>query len=52
MTWNSYAERVLLPDSMAFCRIQDDTPSLPVIAFGCAMPTIFQATDRLGHECI
>ena len=48
MTWNSYAERVLLSDGMAFCRTPDDTPSLPVIAFGCAMPTVLQATDRLG----
>jgi threonine dehydrogenase-like Zn-dependent dehydrogenase len=45
---NSYAERVLLSDGMAFCRTPDDTPSLPVIAFGCAMPTVLQATDRLG----
>jgi threonine dehydrogenase-like Zn-dependent dehydrogenase len=48
VTWNSYADMVLLPDGMAFCRIPDDTPSLPVIAFGCAMPTILQAADRLG----
>ncbi len=48
VTWNSYADLALLPAGMSFCRIPDDTPSQAVIAFGCAMPTILQAVDRLG----
>ena len=44
----SYSEYSLLGADMPFYRIPDDTPSEPVIAFGCAMPTMLQALERLG----
>lgn len=44
----SYSEYSWLPAGMPFYRIPDDTPSEAVIAFGCAMPTMLQAIDRLG----
>lgn len=47
-TWGSYADYAWLPDGMAFYRVPEDTPSEAVIAFGCAMPTMLQAFERLG----
>ena len=44
----TYAEYSFLPAGMPFYRIPDDTPSEAVIAFGCAMPTMLQAIERLG----
>lgn len=44
----TYAEYVLLPPGMAFFKIPADTPSEAVIAFGCAMPTMLNAVERLG----
>ncbi len=43
-----YAEFCALPPGMAFYRVPDDTPSEALIAFGCAMPTVLQALERLG----
>jgi threonine dehydrogenase-like Zn-dependent dehydrogenase len=45
---NSYADYAMLSLGGTFYKIPDDTPSEAVIAFGCAMPTILQAFDRLG----
>ena len=47
-TWNTYTDYAWLPSGMCFYKIPDDTPSEPVIAFGCAMPTMIQAFERLG----
>lgn len=47
-TWNTYTDYAWLPAGMVFYRIPDDTPSEAVIAFGCAMPTMIQALERLG----
>ena len=47
-SWNSYATLALLPRGMSFYRIPDGTPSEAVIAFGCALPTVLQAIERLG----
>lgn len=44
----TYAEYALLPDGMAFFAIPADTPPEAVIAFGCAMPTMLNAVERLG----
>jgi 5-exo-hydroxycamphor dehydrogenase len=43
-----YSEYSSLAAGMPFYRIPDDTPSDAVIAFGCAMPTMLQAMERLG----
>ncbi len=43
-----YSEYSSLHAGMPFYRIPDDTPSEAVIAFGCAMPTMLQAMERLG----
>jgi threonine dehydrogenase-like Zn-dependent dehydrogenase len=45
----TYADCALLPAGMPFFRIPPDTPSEAVIAFGCAMPTMLQAMERLGE---
>ncbi|PCH52673.1 MAG: hypothetical protein COC20_02520 [Cellvibrionales bacterium] len=44
----TYSEYSPLSAGMPFYRIPDDTPSEAVIAFGCAMPTMLQAMERLG----
>jgi 5-exo-hydroxycamphor dehydrogenase len=44
----TYAEYAWLPDGMAFFRVPPDTPPEAVIAFGCAMPTMLNAMERLG----
>lgn len=44
----TYSEYVTLAADLPFYRIPDDTPSEPIIAFGCAMPTMLQALERLG----
>ena len=44
----TYSEYSSLNAGMPFYRIPDDTPSEAVIAFGCAMPTMLQAMERLG----
>jgi len=44
----SYTELALLRSGVHFYRIPDDTPSEAVIAFGCAMPTMLMAWERLG----
>ena len=44
----TYAQFALLPGRMPFYRIPDDTPSEAVIAFGCALPTVLQAYERIG----
>jgi 5-exo-hydroxycamphor dehydrogenase len=43
-----YSELAHLPAGMGFYRIPDDTPSEAIIAFGCAMPTMLQALERIG----
>jgi 5-exo-hydroxycamphor dehydrogenase len=43
-----YSDFAHLPRGMAFYRIPDDTPSEAVIAFGCALPTMLQALERIG----
>lgn len=45
---STYAQYALLPGRMPFYRIPDDTPSEAVIAFGCALPTVLQAYERIG----
>ncbi|WP_037163545.1 zinc-binding dehydrogenase [Rhodococcoides fascians] len=45
----TYSEYSLLPAGMAFFRIPHDTPPEAVIAFGCAMPTMLHAMERLGR---
>ena len=45
----TYSEYVTLAADLPFYRIPDDTPSEPIIAFGCAMPTMLQALERLGE---
>lgn len=45
----TYSEFSLLPSGMAFFRIPPDTPPEAVIAFGCAMPTMLCAMERLGR---
>ena len=44
----TYAQFSWLPAGMAFFRIPPDTPPEAVIAFGCAMPTMLNAMERLG----
>lgn len=44
----SYCEFITLGARLPFYRIPDDTASEAVIAFGCAMPTMLQAMERLG----
>lgn len=46
---NSYADYAMLSLGDTVYRIPDDTPSDAIIAFGCAMPTVQQAFDRLGQ---
>lgn len=47
-TRGSYADYITLPPSAAFYRIPDGTPPEAVIAFGCALPAVLQAFERLG----
>jgi threonine dehydrogenase-like Zn-dependent dehydrogenase len=44
----TYTEFALLPFGMAYFKVPDGTPSEAVIAFGCAMPTMLHAIERLG----
>jgi threonine dehydrogenase-like Zn-dependent dehydrogenase len=44
----TYTEYARLPAGMAFFRIPPGTPPEAVIAFGCAMPTMLHAMERLG----
>lgn len=44
----SYTEFALLPAGMAFFKVPADVPADAVIAFGCAMPTMLNAIERLG----
>lgn len=44
----TYSEYALLPAGMGFFKVPADTPSEAVIAFGCAMPTMLNAVERLG----
>jgi 5-exo-hydroxycamphor dehydrogenase len=44
----SYTELATLPAGMAYFRVPQDTPPEAVIAFGCAMPTMLHALERLG----
>lgn len=44
----TYSELALLQEGVPFFRIPGDTPSEAVIAFGCAMPTMLMALERLG----
>ncbi|MGW1530373.1 zinc-binding dehydrogenase [Streptomyces sp. NPDC002159] len=43
-----YAEYAWLPERTAFFKIPADVPAEALIAFGCAMPTVLHAMDRLG----
>ncbi|TWH16069.1 5-exo-hydroxycamphor dehydrogenase [Rhodococcus rhodochrous J45] len=45
----TYTEYSLLPGGMTFFKVPEDTPSEAVIAFGCAMPTVLHAMERLGQ---
>jgi 5-exo-hydroxycamphor dehydrogenase len=47
--WNTYADFALLPAGIGFYHVPDDVPSAAVVAFGCALPTVLQAMDRLGE---
>jgi 5-exo-hydroxycamphor dehydrogenase len=44
----TYSEYALLTRETAFFRVPPDTPPEAVIAFGCALPTMLQAIERLG----
>jgi threonine dehydrogenase-like Zn-dependent dehydrogenase len=44
----TYTEYARLPAGIAFFRVPPDTPPEAVIAFGCAMPTMLHAMERLG----
>jgi threonine dehydrogenase-like Zn-dependent dehydrogenase len=44
----TYTDFALLPPGMAYFKVPEDTPSEAVIAFGCAMPTMIHALERLG----
>ncbi|MGW1027908.1 zinc-binding dehydrogenase [Streptomyces sp. NPDC002577] len=44
----TYTEYANLPSGLAFFRVPEDTPPEAVIAFGCAMPTMLHAMERLG----
>ncbi|KXF50223.1 hypothetical protein AXA44_20995 [Rhodococcus sp. SC4] len=45
----TYTDFALLPNGMTFFKVPEDTPSEAVIAFGCAMPTVLHAMERLGQ---
>ena len=45
----SYNDYAFLPAGMPFFKVPDGTPSEAIIAFGCALPTILQAIERLGY---
>ncbi|MFB9743073.1 zinc-binding dehydrogenase [Pseudonocardia sulfidoxydans] len=45
----TYTDFALLPPGMAFFKVPEGTPSEAVIAFGCAMPTMLHAIERLGE---
>ncbi|OAP24300.1 MULTISPECIES: zinc-binding dehydrogenase [Amycolatopsis] len=44
----TYTEFAVLPAGMAYFRVPPGTPPEAVIAFGCAMPTMLHAMERLG----
>jgi len=44
----TYSEYAQLKAGQVFFRIPPDTPTAAVISFGCAMPTMLQAMERLG----
>jgi threonine dehydrogenase-like Zn-dependent dehydrogenase len=44
----TYTEYAALPGGLSFFRVPPDTPPEAVIAFGCAMPTMLHAMERLG----
>ncbi|MDX2701437.1 zinc-binding dehydrogenase [Streptomyces sp. PA03-6a] len=44
----TYTQYAWLPDRTAFFKIPPDVPAEALIAFGCAMPTVLHALDRLG----
>ncbi|MER5185469.1 zinc-binding dehydrogenase [Streptomyces sp. NPDC002896] len=44
----TYTEYASLPAGLSFFRVPEDTPPEAVIAFGCAMPTMLHAMERLG----
>jgi 5-exo-hydroxycamphor dehydrogenase len=45
-TYNSHA---WLVDGAPFFKVPDEVPSAALIAFGCALPTMLQATERAGR---
>lgn len=47
--WGSYADYAFLPSGMPFYRVPDGVPVDALIAFGCALPAVLQAFDRLGR---
>ncbi|MEJ0084510.1 MAG: zinc-binding dehydrogenase [Pseudomonadota bacterium] len=46
--FGTYAQYVWLPDHTAFFKVPPDVPPDALIAFGCAMPTVLHAIERLG----
>lgn len=44
----SYTDYSYLPGGMPFFKVPDGMPSEAIIAFGCALPTMLQAVERLG----
>ncbi|GIF68511.1 zinc-binding alcohol dehydrogenase [Asanoa ishikariensis] len=44
----TYAQYAWLPDRTAFFKVPADVPAEALIAFGCAMPTVLHALNRLG----
>lgn len=46
---STYTEFANLPAGLAYMRVPEDTPPEAVIAFGCAMPTMLHAMERLGE---
>ncbi|WP_327365847.1 zinc-binding dehydrogenase [Streptomyces sp. NBC_01217] len=44
----AYTQYAWLPDRTAFFKVPADVPAEALIAFGCAMPTVLHALDRLG----
>ncbi|MFD7204286.1 zinc-binding dehydrogenase [Streptomyces sp. NPDC059893] len=43
----TYTELANLPSGLAYFKVPEDTPPEAVIAFGCAMPTMLHAMERL-----
>lgn len=44
-----YNTHVWLMDGAPFFKVPDDVPPLALIAFGCALPTMLQANERIGR---